>query len=301
MKIQLLKFLSLKGFPSGSAFTWYEEKLYLVGDDATHLLILDKNYEPINSITLFNHPEKRIPKPLKADLEASTLIKVKGKDHLLVLGSASREERKKVILILLVKSDRNEPSFREYYTGEFVSRLISGGIKEINFEGVTTLEDHMVLATRGHAAYPKNHLIVTNPDFWERQKETPVSFIELLPFAHVSGFIGVSDLFYLKSNNVLLVTLSSEATTNSYEDGAIGNSYLGWIKGVTQKINNPEVALDGLINLTDVSPEFIGEKIEGICVESVTRQGCIIHLVSDNDQGESKLFKIKMGFQRMTS
>jgi hypothetical protein len=293
--IQLLKFLLLADYPSGSSINYYEEKFYLIGDDASYILILDKNYDRIDSIRLFTYPEKRIPKREKADFEASTLVKVNGKDHLLVLGSASREERKRVILISL---NLPEPYFKGYHDEEFISRLVASGIQEVNIEGVTTVGNQIVLTNRGNASNPKNHLIITDNYFWEKQKEAAVYTLQLLPPADVRGFIGASDVFYLKSNDVLLLTLSSEAAGNSYEDGTIGNSYLGWINDFTQKIKDPEVRLDGLINLSDASKEFNGEKIEGICVESVTNEDCILHLVSDNDKGESKLFKIKMDLKR---
>jgi hypothetical protein len=285
-------------FPSGSSINYHDEAFYLVGDDASHILILDKNYEKVDSIKLVSHSEKRIPKPEKADFEASTLVMVSGKNHLLVLGSASREVRKRAVLIPMSSLSDQHPAFTRYYDGEFVSRLISSGIKEINIEGVTSIGDQIVLSNRGNASNPKNHLVVTGNYFWERQKESPVHISQLLRPATIKEFIGVSDLFYLKSKDVLLITLSSEVTNNSYDDGTIGDSYIGWINDITQKLNHFEVTLDGLINLSDAYKEFKGEKIEGICVESVTNEDCILHLVSDNDKGESKLFKIKMDLKR---
>src|SRR6187402_3566118 len=90
--IQLLKFLLLTDFPSGSSIAYHNDKFYLIGDDASHVLILDLNYSEIDSITLFNHPEKRIPKSEKADFEASTIVQVDNEPYLLVSGSASRQE-----------------------------------------------------------------------------------------------------------------------------------------------------------------------------------------------------------------
>ena len=294
----MLKFLLLIDFPSGSSINYYDEKFYLIGDDASHILILDNNYKKIDSIELFNRPEKRIPKPEKADFEASTLITVNGKDHLLVLGSASREVRKRVILIPMSKLNDQNPAFTRHYDGKFVNRLISNGIEEINIEGVTSIGEQIVLSNRGNASNPKNHMIVTDNYFWERQKESRVYITQLLPPVTVGEFIGVSELFYLKSKDVLLVTLSSEVTNNSFEDGTIGDSYIGWINEPAQKIINPEVRLDGLINLSDINKEFKGEKIEGICVEYFTNEDCILHLVSDNDKGETKLFKVRMDLKK---
>jgi hypothetical protein len=295
---QLLKLLLLMDFPSGSSINYYNEKLYLVGDDASHILILDSNYEKVDSIKLFDHSEKRIPKTKKRDFEASTVVTDNGKSYLLVLGSASRESRKKVMLVPLLSSTFHEPSFTEYYDGEFITRLVASGIQEVNIEGVTLVGDRIVLANRGNSSNPKNHLIVTESNFWEKQKESRVNVSRLLSPAGRGGFIGISALFYLKQNDVLLVTLSSEVTSNSYDDGAIGNSYIAWIDNITQKINNPDLKLDGLINLADADKAFKGEKIEGICVESTMNEEFILHLISDNDKGESKLFKVKMDLKR---
>jgi hypothetical protein len=51
-----------------------------------------------------------------------------------------------------------------------------------------------------------------------------------------------------------------------------------------------------MISLADVDPVFKKEKIEGVCVESVSGTGITLHLISDNDAGESRLFKIKMSW-----
>ena len=92
------------------------------------------------------------------------------------------------------------------------------------------------------------------------------------------------------------MTLSTEATDSSYEDGAIGDSYLGWANAITNKIGNSQIELDGIINLSESNDAFEGEKIEGLCVESVMGDTSIIHLVSDDDKGHTKLFKIKLSF-----
>lgn len=97
--IELLKSHLLPRFPSGSSINYRDEKLYLVGEHATDILILDKEYHEIDSKRLLNFPGKRIPKPVKPDLEASTFISPNGENHLLILGSASTPKREKIFLI----------------------------------------------------------------------------------------------------------------------------------------------------------------------------------------------------------
>lgn len=275
---------------------YYDEKFYLIGDDATHILILDKEYHKVDVFQLFTHTEKRIPKSIKADFEASTCIRIRELDHLLVLGSASREERKRITLISFPDIHSSDYRFKEYSIRSLVNRLMSLGIDQINFEGLTGIEQQLVLTNRGNLSFPKNHLIVTSNSFWEDQDDSSISILQLSVPTHVDGFIGVSEVCYHKPTNILFLTLSSEGTANTYEDGAIGDSYIGWIHGITQKMAATEIELNGLLNLSDVSTEFAGEKIEGLCVESEMNGQYILHLVSDNDQGESKLFKVRLDF-----
>ncbi|HEX6848604.1 MAG TPA: hypothetical protein VF144_16580, partial [Chitinophagaceae bacterium] len=72
-------------YPSASAIEYYDGKLYIMGDDAVNLLILDTSLNILDSITVVDYPAKRIPKDIKPDFEAATLIA----DGLLLFGSGS--------------------------------------------------------------------------------------------------------------------------------------------------------------------------------------------------------------------
>ena len=71
-------------YPSASAIEYFDEKLYVMGDDATNLLVLDTSLNIIDSIPLLSYPGKRIPKDIKPDLEASAL----NADNLFLLDQA---------------------------------------------------------------------------------------------------------------------------------------------------------------------------------------------------------------------
>lgn len=295
-EIELLRTALLTDFPSGSAINYYEGNLYLIGDDANNLLVLNNNYRKISSIPLFDYPEKRIPKSKKADFESSTLIVLNDITCLLVLGSASTEERKKVLLIPFIDSipDINQVLLPVFYTSTFFAYLKSKGIDDVNIEGATIIGDHLVLSNRGNLVNPYNHLVITKKDVINSKAEQSFSISKLVLPVSTEEFAGVSELCYVESLNILLFTLSSEATGNSYDDGAIGNSYIGWISNFSNKIQQPELVLDKVLCLPAINKEFENEKIEGICVESVNENELIIHLVSDNDDGKSKLFKAKL-------
>ena len=72
--LSLITKTELLNFPSASSIEFHNGKLYVIGDDARNLAILDKNYKLVDTIELFPGEGLRIPKKIKADLEASTIV-----------------------------------------------------------------------------------------------------------------------------------------------------------------------------------------------------------------------------------
>jgi hypothetical protein len=107
-KIKLIKSASISYFPSGSTIEIFDDVLYIVGDDASEILLLDKDYNTLNKSE--DRPEiKRISKDEKIDLEASTIIHREGKPFLLIVGSGSKENREKVVMLPLPYSKNSLP------------------------------------------------------------------------------------------------------------------------------------------------------------------------------------------------
>ncbi len=65
MKLDLIDYKELKSFPSGSGIEYFDDKVYLVGDDAARILVMNKRWKEKYDIALFESTEKRIPKKLK--------------------------------------------------------------------------------------------------------------------------------------------------------------------------------------------------------------------------------------------
>jgi hypothetical protein len=291
---------NIKHTPLKPAIQLIRTFLLTVGDDATHLLILDKEYKQVESIRLFDYPEKRIPKAEKADFESSTIISLNNIPHLFIIGSASTEKRKKAVLLPVQNAKAAFVNLFHpfFYREAFLQQLKTNGITEINIEGSTIMGDSLVLSNRGNDAHRINHLIFTPTEAMNapvHQTKVSLSVIPLALPVNSKEFIGVSELCYVESKDILFITLSSEATNNAYDDGVIGDSYIGWIYNARGKMHNKELVLDEMINLSTVDKAFIQQKIEGICIESVKDGQFNIHLVSDNDKGESRLFHIKVG------
>jgi hypothetical protein len=330
--ITLLHTLLLPDFPSASAVEYFDGRLYLIGDDATCILVLDKDYHVITSIPIADAPGKRIAKAEKPDFEASALITLQGQHYLLASGSLATEKRRQLLLLPLQAGGEgsgtatassipamngpmsttqplNDPASaalsspvtanlqRINYPPAFISQLLATGIHELNIEGATVIGNTLVLSNRGNDAYPVNQLILIANGFWEQEQLPPFSVLPLTLLTPTDVFAGVSELCYVAEKDLLLCTLSSEATTNAYDDGAIGDSYIGWIADISQKLTHPSLAIEGWLNLATADPVFKTEKIEGICVERITEDSLVLHLVSDNDGGESRLFKVGLNLQ----
>ena len=280
--------MSLDNFPSGSSLEFYDNKLYLGGDDAAKLLVLDTNYNTIDSLTLFESTTRRILKAVKADVESSAIVTMNAQLHLLLVGSASLPTREKIVLLRL---DTLEMQFHSI--SDFVRRLGHFGLKDVNIEGAASTGKLLVLANRGNLSNPYNHLVFTQPNFWLNQQSAPVN-TAILVLPGNNQFSGISGLAYIEKEDLLVFTASTETTVNSFEDGEIGDSYIGWVKNVSGKMAAKKILADGFINLSATNKNFFGEKIESLCISHSDNTTHTIHLVSDNDNGVSKLFKIRI-------
>jgi hypothetical protein len=295
--MELIKSHVISDFPSGSSINFYKGNLYLIGDDSTNILILDSNYNKIDAVHLFDFEEKRIPKTEKIDLEGSVIYALEGVDHMLIVGSASRKNRKRIILIPFSENRLDFKTLKNaiHKTKVLAKRITASGIEEINLEGVCILKDDLILGNRGNRSQQSNHIIVTDKNFWQHQDDAKLIIRKLiLPETYANAALGLSELCYIEQIDTLMITFTTEATDNAYDDGAIGDSYFGIIKNAAAKLQAAEIVIEKMIKLSDVDTIFSCQKIEGICVESIIDSEIIFHLVADNDLGESRLFKVRM-------
>lgn len=289
LQVRLSRSLRLSEYPSGSAVTFFNRQWYITGDDAVALQILDMDYRPVRSVRIEEYPAARIPKPLKPDYECSVLVHDKGQPALLVMGSAATDQRRKLLLLPL---SNHEHTIQRFDTTQFITRLQHMGIREVNLEGVACADSQVILANRGNLGYPENHFIITDTGFWRHQETAPIRFVPVQTKSFVTGFAGLSDLCYVPERDLLLLCFSSEQTTNVYDDGAIGLSYLGWISGFSACMRSAEWPIEEMISLPALDPAFRGQKIEGIHAVPDASGKLTICLVADNDTGDTGVFEL---------
>jgi len=290
LKVEVIKTALLENFPSGSSISYFNERLYVAGDDAQTLLILDTDYSHIGEIRLFDFAGKRIPKPVKADLETSCIVHASGVTQLLLMGSGATPAREIAIAIPLNGEDLTSLLFPVIHTGEFIRR-VQAKVLEINIEAMALVGERLLLGNRGNDTHPVNQIVITDIALIDSPYTCSLSVVPLqLP----GKFYGISEMCYHREHDVLWFTFSTEATGNAYDDGVIGDSFIGWLDQASQAIGLPNIALTGIINLSVADPVFKNEKIEGICFEPSTGTDVIAHLVSDNDRGDTRLFHIRL-------
>lgn len=290
MKLKLLKFTEIENYPSGSAIEFHEGEIYLAGDDARDILVMNRKWKQRRLIPLIRSAKKRLPKKAKLDLEAMSLIPVADQPHLLILGSGSGPPRNRAILVNL-----KDHAVSMIDVAPFYERLENSGVPALNIEGAATVGERLVLANRGNKSQPVNHLIITSADFFNRQDTAPLQVIRVeMPSTGESSRI--SGLAYSARHDCLLCTLSTEDTGNAIDDGLIGKSYLGRIDNFLQQIGpeNTVLKLNELLDLTEADKAFCGYKIESVCIQSEKNRSMKIHLPADNDTGVSYLFKARL-------
>jgi hypothetical protein len=276
--IQLLSSKVLN-FPSASGIAFFNDTLYVFGDNATRLLLLTTGYQPVRSYVYDNRMDSALGKETKPDIESALLIEHIGKPVLVGVGSMSGSNRWSVYLLEIGNDMLTRSSF-------FKSGTTFNGIADINIEGSTTFGNGILFCNRANLSTRKNHLL-----WWNRKDNVVIKEITL---PATDGVAGLSGLHYIKEKDLLLFTASEEETASTYEDGAIGNSYLGWIANFSSAWKKEKPKADGFLKLADFNRAFTGQKIESVCLEKSSGNSFLLHLAADNDDGKSVLFKVKL-------
>ena len=273
-------------YPSASAIEYHDGKLYLMGDDATKLLVLDTDLTTVDSIPLISYPENRMPKNIKPDLEASALKA----DTLYLFGSGSLPPYRNFAWKFNLKTKNNESLNLE----PLFLKAKDLGVKQINIEGACFVAGKLILTNRGNKGYPHNHLIITDEKLLENDSSFQVFIIPFAPQKDTASFKGISGLCYASESDQLIITISTEDTRNTHEDGAIGKSYLWIINDISTKITGRTLGTKRVIDLEYLDSRFKGQKIESATVIKETDKLIHLALVAENDDGKSTVFKMSI-------
>lgn len=277
-------------YPSASGIEYHDGRYYVIGDDATHLLVLDSSMNISDSLLVYPFAGNRIPKGIKPDYESISVLNVHDSSSLLLIGSGSYAQTRSTARVLNLTSRIST----EVRLDTFYKRLLARGLDEINIEGSCSIPGGMLLSNRGNKSVPKNYLVFTSTDFWEKQRDAPITLMRIGGADDTSSFQGVSGLAYSRKSDKLIVTVSTENTRSAYEDGEIGKSYLWIIDNFSSKRKWTSINPTRIIDLEEVSKKFHGQKIESVCIVKETKNYLELTLAADNDNGSSCLFSVEL-------
>lgn len=280
----------LEDYPSGSALSYLDNRLYLAGDDAPTMLVMNEELQVSGKIRISEIAGGRIPKKIKQDIEGMAVIGSGQKAALLLIGSGSLAPHRNFCQVIQPGSQYKST----YDLRKFYSRLQSEGISQVNIEGAASLPGGIVLASRGSKGFPRNHLVFTGTGFYLQPDSAAFSIVRVGANSDTAVFNGVSGLDYAAGSDKLLMTVSTENTYNSYSDGSIGKSYLWIVNDISTRKRISHINPDRVIDLDKLDARFAGHKIESVCIIKETRQDLLLVLAADDDKGQTLLFKLQL-------
>jgi hypothetical protein len=167
-------------------------------------------------------------------------------------------------------------------------------LAEMNIEGAVIVGDNLILSNRANTTHRHNHFIIADTaGFLEGKKRNGLSVIKIeLPPS--SSVVGISGMAYNKEKDLLVFTSSTEDTPNAYTDGAIGESYIGFIQQFSTKLPMQSIKADRFFGLSKYLRSKEPLKIESIAIEEIKGNRMLVHLAADNDNGQSTLIKLSI-------
>ncbi len=286
----LEKTITLDYYAAGSAIAAIDNKLYLVGDNMSYLLVLANDFTVLDSIDIINTPQKQLPKITKPDIEAATFVQHNGHKALLLVSSGSLDVyRNSAWLLDIENKHKHTIDLTPLY-----NQLRKSAIGDLNIEGVTTVKNAIVLCSRGNKSNPVNYLIYTTPSFWTDPPSAPFNTQQVHTTGDSNSFSGVSDITYSLLSDRLIIAVSTEETHSSFDDGTIGKSYLCFVDNFSHNNGTKAIIPDRIINLEEVDERFKEQKIEAVAILSETAGEMILVMAADNDNDKTTLFKISI-------
>lgn len=291
MQLKLLSRKVLNGIPSASGIELYKDKLYIIGDDACWLFILNKSGNLLEKIPLLKKKKlsnKPISKKHKPDLEAMTFVKYKGENILLIFGSGSKPEKREKLF--MVYPDRKH-KVEKYSLADLYVELVGKKkkVSTLNIEAAAANNSSVYLLHRGNIS-KKN--IVFNFSLKEfaayilkEKKKAPVSGFRVCRLPHINsipaGFSGASML----DENRILFSASVENTEDEIDDGEILGSFIGIHNTETKELHSTSLKK---------GPKPLPLKIESVCLLHSHGDKHTLLAVTDSDGGDSELLELEL-------
>lgn len=286
-EIKILEKIDLNSLPGASGIGLQQGRYWVIGDDARTCHLYNADFKLVDTLvipSMASIPSEngRIPKELKADLEALVVV---SDIEVLALGSGSKPSRETAVHI---KGQGNytieEYTLRKFYKA--LRALPEMKKSELNIEAAAMVGDQLYLFNRPNGLMISLHY----RDFMLHISEgapmpEPKTHRLNAPSAH-GVQAGISGAAFDPTSGRLILTASLERTSNAYDDGEILGSYIGYVRvngDDWEEVSWSELPTDG---------ETM--KIESVEVLSYNEKEKNYELIMtvDNDNGRSELLKV---------
>ena len=165
MNIKLLDHKELKDFSPGAGIESFEDNLYLVGDDARYILVMNRSWKKQETINLFASETFRTKRDSIPDFEATTIITINKLPFILMVGHGSGEAGGNKAVLM----NMHTRAIEELDLTIFYNRLKQSGFEELDIKAITVLNDKLILCNRANKTHADNRIIITSLDFWKNQ------------------------------------------------------------------------------------------------------------------------------------
>lgn len=300
LQVTVIRQLHLDSLSSASGVIYYNEGLYVGGDDTPWLYQLGEDLVIKDRIRISGTAgpgDGRVPKDIKADIESLELMKTGKGNYLLLLSSGSVPFRRDTAYV--DNLDDDHPATPLNFRPLFEKIKKAAGIlppDEINIEGLAMDPQTVYLLHRGNVsgniiAACDKRAFLTFMEFGADSLPEITIYDFNLPVegALLSGFSGAC---MLPDNSGILFTASLEQTRDVFNDGEVLGSYVGIARleemGMGKYIAAP-VMSEG---------RMIPRKLEGITIKPSTGNKMIVYAVCDNDDGSSELLEMEIFYRK---
>ena len=302
------KTVHYNNLPSASGLEMLGDHFYVIGDDSPYLYRLDRNYNIVSQVAIFDTAgfgNGRIAKAEKPDLEGMALLQYQGKPYLFMLGSGSAPARRRGFLYNICgdsicaewaeQEGARAVNLDELYRQLEKPEIIGEGL--LNIEGVAAGHGKLYLLQR--AIGKGQHVLIS----YKLSEFIPYLLSDAgapLPKPSFS-FFSLPELNYLQAgfsgafvfDDKLFFTASLEDTRDAINDGAVLGSYIGFIPFTFTKKPGTLPVNATLIMQPDGKP-YTG-KAESLVVKQRLGKGKYSFVVvSDDDQGGSELLELTL-------
>jgi len=274
--------------PSASGIAVRNEIAYIVCDDGTGVYKIElKNFHQEKiAITGLPFNEYREDKSIKHDFESACFAKWQNREYLVAIGSGSGSARDSMLMVNTGNyADQKMLSLDKFYKQLLLAT--STDSTQLNIEGLTIAGDSLIVLNRGN-----NLMLTCNVhDFFSflvngsnRFPEIRVRKVALPAIEkHEARFSGICTI----DEKRLLFCASVENTPDWTKDGPVLGSYFGIYSLEERRVTATYL-------LKDREGKALKEKIESVDILHNTKDDLIFLATSDNDNGSSKLFQIRL-------